>query len=76
MVVVVYSVVWCWPPGHHSPCSVNGKGCSIKGVSVAITLQDIQKVKEQLTFFDVDEAKKASSSKQNISTCTYSVESP
>lgn len=30
--------------------------------------KDIQKVKEQLTFFDVDEAKKASSSKQNIST--------
>lgn len=32
-------------------------------------VQDIQKVKEQLTCFDIDEAKKASGTKQNVTSC-------
>ena len=38
-------------------------------VCVCVCVQDIQKVKEQLTCFDVDEAKKAGSMKPSVSNC-------
>lgn len=42
----------------------------VSSVQFICALQDIQKVKEQLTCFDIDEAKKASSSsKQGVASC-------
>ena len=40
-------------------------------VCVCVLLQDIEKVKEQLTSFDGDEAKKIVNMKQSASTCKW-----